>query len=267
MRYLFLILLLSTSAAKAENFCSNGIFETIAQAYPRASMAGDEKVLLNDKSNRTVFVDGYTSKCKVWPAFPNLAIIAIKADVEYDEEISREAVTADLEIFIVSLESKKIITHYIEQDALFSDAVYVSSIELDTANYKLNNSLVAFGLRVNRSGSSSVNPFHFKTISLYSYENSSLKKVLDNMIVSKFYGEYDGNCRGSFTDSKSIIIVKSKKLTSGFFPLVVKTTKDRKKTILKNGDCVDVDKARDKQVHVLKSDGIVYNVPKEIKFY
>ena len=148
--------LIAMTASASDDFCTKQSDKIIKQLYPNYSTQDENYPKLNDKLDRSLA----SIECKVWPANPKLAILALKADHPSTFEESREAETSDLIVLMVSTETNTILSVHTEDDALFSDAIYVSGIEIDTAYYKLSPDTVAFGIKVFRSGSSNVYALH-----------------------------------------------------------------------------------------------------------
>ncbi|WP_260258647.1 hypothetical protein [Vibrio intestinalis] len=254
------LLFVATASQASEDFCANKSSKIIKQLYPNYSPDENRNPKLNDELNRSLA----SIECKVWPANPKLAILALKADHPSTFEESREAETSDLIVLMVSTETNTILSVHTEDDALFSDAIYVTGIEIDTAYYKLANDTVAFGIKEYRSGSSSVYPFHNTSMSLYTYKRGRINKVLDNMQVQKFAGEWDTHCEGKSGEDKRIIIIQ-KQSNQGYANLLVKTTTTKWQTLLTGDECSDVVTNTDKQQITLKYDGHAYPVPKAMQ--
>ncbi|CAM3682965.1 hypothetical protein VA7868_04241 [Vibrio aerogenes CECT 7868] len=265
MKFSPFLLLLFSAASHAAGFCDHGVLNTLMKAYPHAEM-GDygERLHLHDKRQRIVSLYDTVTQCKIWPARPELAIIAVKADTAFNEEESREAIDADLELFIVSVKQNKILSHYTERGTLSSDAIYVSQIKLDTARYKLNENTTAFGVRILKSGSSSVNPFSMELLSLYFYDHQQVSRVMSYLKVSSDGGEYDGRCDGDFSSDKSVIMMGKNKQHDHFAPLIVKTTRQSYTTTMVQGECIQSNQPEQKLTHILRYRQGIYQVPDAI---
>ncbi|MDA0147376.1 hypothetical protein [Vibrio sp. LaRot3] len=252
--------LIAMTASASDDFCSKQSDKIIKQLYPNYSTQDEYYPKLNDKLDRSLA----SIECKVWPANPKLAILALKADHPNSSEHSRAAETSDLVLIMASTETNSILSVRKEDDALFSDAIYVSDIEIDTAYYKLSSDTVAFGIKVFRSGSSNVYALHNKALSLYTYKQGRIVKVLDNMLVQNLGGEWDTRCEGKSSEDKRIIIVKGQQ-TKGYADLLVKTTTVDRITKLTNDECNRIITNTSKQQTTLKFDGNAYLVPKPLQ--
>ena len=151
---------------------------------------------------------------------------------EYDVEIF------DVYVLIVENETGKIIRNFYEKEGLVSDAVHLENIEIDTAPYRLNSETRAFGVRVNYRGSSRSNPYSSEEISLFIPRgDSSLARVLKDYKIAGFGGEWDTNCEGAFTETKSVLIMSNQQ-TCGFYNIEVKSTiTDTVNELTEENDC------------------------------
>lgn len=138
-----------------------------------------------------------------------------------------------------------------------SDAIRLDQIEIDTAPYLVKEDVRAFGVVVHYFGSSRVNPYYNKTLSLFIKSDTSLKKVLHNFSIEKNTGEWNGVCEGEHESKKKTLIMSSEK-TNDFFDITVKTnivnTIDFED---EQGDCNSKDSLSTK-TSILKFDGNRY---------
>jgi len=256
MRFVYLLILLFSFGTKAEEFCDKGVINTIQKAYPNAvkpKESWQREMKLGDSKARVASISKSGSQCKVWPAFPELAIVAFGIEDQVDLKLY------DLEIFIVSIKDNKIVSHYLDKSVLGADRSHYSPIKLDTAYYKLNDSTIAFGVRVSKDG--------FTNLELYTFNDGSIKKVMKNLIVSNSYGETGTSCAGWFTDIKRTVLIEKQK-SSGFYNLKVKTTHrdfDKEKKVKSDDDspCFETNDKYKRYSNVLKFDGKSYPVPSE----
>jgi hypothetical protein len=255
MRSVYLLILLLSFGTKAEGFCDEGVVNTIKTAYPKAAKAKNtlQRVMkLGDSKARVASISKYGSQCKVWPAFPDLAIVA--AGIVDEESVGK---LFDLEIFIVSIKDNKIISHYVDKGVLATDRRDRASIKLDTAYYKLNDSTIAFGVRVSKDG--------FTNLELYTFKDGIINKVMKNLIVSDFFGETGTTCAGWFTEKKRVVLIE-KEQSFGFNNLKVKTThrdfdKERKVKSDEDSSCFETNNKYKRYSNILKFDGKSYVVP------
>ncbi len=182
-------------------------------------------------------------KCKMdWvrlkenPNNPEETIVVIPEIVEEGEEYF------ELNSYILIINSKtgEILNQYFESSKTnewVSDAIELREITIDTAPYNVTDDKRAFGVRVRYVGSSQANPYENETISLFVKSGNELNNVLKNFATLDYHGEWETDCVGKFTNSKSILII-SKEKTNDYFDILVK----RKITesiayVDTNGDC------------------------------
>lgn len=191
---------------------------------------------------------------KKLPHKPNQTVVVLPKIIFEDEMM----LTLDALILVVDSETGVVIQQYKKENLIYGDAVYISSISIDTAPYLLTNDIRAFGIRVGYTGSSRANPYSEEHISLFVQEKSDLKSVLREVRVAQFNGEWDTNCAGEFHDQKSIISFETE-TSNGYFNLVVKTKSTTTENIPNGADCDE--KTVEKQEHktVFYFNGKSYN--------
>ncbi|AEA44102.1 hypothetical protein [Fluviicola taffensis] len=191
---------------------------------------------------------------KVLPHAKTQTVMVIPKLISEDEGMF----DVDAIVLVVNNQTGKIIQKFKSENSLFSDAVYISSITIDTAPYMLTKEIRAFGIRVNYVGSSRPNPYNEEHLSLYVQEKNSLRRVLTAELVERFNGEWDTNCAGEFHSKKSILSFETE-TTNGYFNLVIKehtTTTINEKV---NGECEEkITEKRDKKI-VFYYNGKSYN--------
>jgi len=188
------------------------------------------------------------SVCKVSPTDPSRALAAL---VFIEKNDGDDEITYGLEV--LSTDTGNIESHVYESAAIFSDAVKFYGLDLDTARYQVAAATRAFGVRVSYSGSSRVNPYSSTLLNLYIYDGPTLRKVLGGLEVDKSTGEWDGNCEGNFSKTKSSVAI-GKALNKGYASLeVTEKTTDFHSTA-KGNECIHKD---DKPM--LKKYALIYN--------
>ncbi|WP_310555677.1 hypothetical protein [Flavobacterium sp.] len=172
---------------------------------------------------------------------PNNAALSIIAIGKYTTIPNNDGFDCTLLLLLIDNKTEKIITQYTENNKYTSDAIRLSSISIDMANYKISETVRAFGIRSNFSGSSQVNPYSLENISLYTIKNNKIEKVLDEYEMSSGIGEWDMRCNYEGEESESIFIMQKEK-SEGYFNILVKTkVTKRKNTPSKRdeNDCIE----------------------------
>jgi hypothetical protein len=170
---------------------------------------------------------------------PHNPALAIGCATKYNGEVADDGFNCDLILLLIDTKTEKIISRYTEEDAYQSDAYQLSEVGLDMANYKVSDNLRAFGVRSHFSGSSRVYPSSDTAISLFIIKNNKIEKILNQLEVKSFSGDWDTNCHFDGEEVLSILIMQKEK-NNGFFNIQVKTVKTiRKARLSKSGDCID----------------------------
>ncbi|HEX7816307.1 hypothetical protein [Dyella sp.] len=257
-----LILLAGTAAMQARAECAQAA-AIVQHAYPNAT-EGDNGHYEAGGYTLAVPGDGYndshTMICKTWPAHPELTLAAVPLmQSSTDDENA-----GDLDVLVLDSASQKVQQRLRLKHFMDDDAIRIETIAFDTARYQLAPGILAFGVRKTLEGSSHVNPFEEVDLSLYVIDNGKLRAVIDGVVVSKSNGEWDGNCAGTSTDSKSVLSM-SKDNSHGFAGIdIATTTQEASSELDSQKQCQDkLGKSRRDQVH-LSYDGQKYAMPKHL---
>ena len=90
----------------------------------------------------------------------------------------------------------------------YIDAVSIDQIEIEPKLYQLNETTVAFGLKIFYSNQSRPNPYSSTQLSLYALKGNNLNRVLKDFPIKTFNGETDPTCKGEFEEhSKNIQVL------------------------------------------------------------
>lgn len=196
---------------------------------------------------------------KVLPYAIDKTVLVIPKYIKIEDD-GYGNISFDLDAYIViaNTVTGEILYELYEPDAWTSDALRISSIEIDTRLYILNNTNRAFGVRVNYSGSSQVNPYNSTDFSLYIIEKNILKIVLENFRISEYHGEWDTRCTGKFEDINSVISI-DKVQSNDFNNLIIKsiTLETISTPTPINDDCIEKIKTKVK-FKKLRYDGVEY---------
>lgn len=211
-----------------------------------------KQLKLKEKDVRTEL---YTEK--VLPHSKSHSVLVIPKIISRDGDADNNySFDFDAYIVIVDNKSGKIINKYFEPEAWISDAVMLSSIEIDTAPYLLQPNNRAFGIIVNYNGSSRPNPYGRSDLSLFVIDGTALKPILKNYVLAKSNGEWDTNCSGEFEDMHSILLV-DKQQSNNWSNIIVKQTITSTKNFVINDNCENKEIVKHKKL-VLKFDKKVY---------
>lgn len=252
-------------AQAGESSRCDGRAETIIRtAYPDAQkndettfQFGGSTIQIND--GETIVDTPHTVKCRVWPANPQLALVA----VPLIKSTNDDGTIGDLELLVIETASLAVKHRLLLADRMTDDAVSISAVEFDTARYRLTQEQTAFGLRISTTGSSRPNPYYGVGLWLYVIEHGSLRPVLDGLIVSQNAGEWDTNCAGEFQSSESTLAMSSKR-TNGYADItLVETKSTRTSFVEKDNECKDKTVTSKPQTLRLVYDGERYPIPED----
>lgn len=182
-------------------------------------------------------VDAERSICKVWPARPQLTLVALPL-VRAEHDGYGET---DLEVLVLDSVRQSILARLVEPNRLDWDAVYIEDLRFDTAPYRLRADDVAFGVRVARRGSARPNPFYETRLDLYQLDAHGLRPLLSELPVRSAWGEWDTNCSGAFSETKGVVIITERAGHGGYRDLLLKNTRVELRMALIDGECRTVE--------------------------
>lgn len=182
--------------------------------------------------------DYFSFDLKQLPNDPKLSLAAVTKYVGKTEE---DEFDCELILVLIETNSQKIIYKYVDKTKFISDAIRLSSVTLDMANYSVSKNLRAFGVRSSYEGSSRVNPYSNENIMLFIIQENKILKILPDFEMSAFHGEYNMDCNYENEESKSFFIMQKEK-SNGFYSILVKTKASITKAIpskTDENDCVE----------------------------
>ena len=167
-------------------------------------------------------------------------------------------------ITVVDQKTRKILTSKRERNTLTGTAIYNTGISIDTAKYQLNNSTLAFGIRTSWEGSSVPNPYNSESLNLYILQDSKLIKILSEMNVSEYSGEWDTRCNGNFLSRERILMITPS--ASRFNDIVVKEHTESIRSTASADDCQQVTFRQKPKQYKLAFVKNSYIVPDSLRF-
>lgn len=202
------------------------------------------------------------SVCKEWPAYPGLNI---SADTKFERSSVQGGTdtsgTYDLNLSVLKNDQTEPIATYHQPSAFFSGGVALRELSLDTARYKLTPEVRAFGVRVQFTNSSRLNPLEETHLSLYVREGEKLRPVLSQLVVYEYGGEWDGDCTGErYETIRTVEIAKTS--SHGYADLIIKTRQTGTTNVVKGDACEDKISVSSPELTTLRYDGKSYVLPK-----
>lgn len=199
--------------------------------------------------------------CKNWPAQPQFTLVAVPLPRVRHDGYGE----TDLEILVVASATGHIQARRLEPHLLDWDAIYVNGMAFDTARYRLRDQQLAFGIRIDRRGSSSANPFYETSLRLYLLKGDKLQVPLEQLRVSGSSGEWDTRCTGEWRDRTVILAVAEQLGREGFHDLLLSERSMQSRAEARDEDCMTVEERVTKRRYRLTYDGQRYNVPAELQ--
>ena len=243
------------------NACALGLLLIAPSAFANDVCKDDEQLerLLNQYKITANFNSDYIS-CKAMPDDSAQTLIAYADRVA---DISDEGIGEfNLSFLTVDSTTHKLIMLNRIKEPLFSDAISLNSIELDTAPFIAVPDIRLVGLRLNYSGHSQPNPFSMTVLNLYDLKNK--KTVLDSFIVTRYRAETDTRCNAEVEDRASTLSMQNIQ-SNQFFDILVKSRIDRSIFQGTRENCQEMTKPTTLEKFTLKFDGQQYQIPQAFK--
>ena len=201
--------------------------------------------------------------CKAWPQAPGLMIVV--KPYEYVSWVDgRNEDRFGMVVSVVDSDSGSIVSMFDESEMMIVDAIEPTSVEIDTASYRLDDSKFAFGVRVARKNNSRVNLFHETILNLYALDRRGLTRIVEGLRVQSGSGEGDGGCYYSGLDKKADVYVEES-ASNGYFDLAVKVRSVKNHQFASGGVCMRSATQRESEKHILRFDGKTYRLPEPLR--
>ena len=243
------------------NACAWGLLLIAPSAFANDVCKDDEQLerLLNQHKITANFNSDYIS-CKAMPDDSAQTLIAYADRVA---DISDEGIGEfNLSFLTVDSTTHKLIMLNRIKEPLFSDAISLNSIELDTAPFIAVPDIRLVGLRLNYSGHSQPNPFSMTVLNLYDLKNK--KTVLDSFIVTRYRAETDTRCNADIEERKSILMMQKNK-SKEYYDIQVHSNIDQYNFSGTSENCRESKHKISQQKFMLKFDGKQYQIPAQFK--
>ncbi len=197
--------------------------------------------------------------CRIWPAHPDLTLAAVPLIAHSDAEGSR----GDLDVLVLDSRSLRVRWRLHLPGRMTDDAVRIQEIAFDTARYQLSPATLAFGLRVHKRNASRLNPYEETDLSLFGLIDDRLQSLLDQLVIASDSGEWDGNCAGTFSTSRGVLVVAAAR-HAGLADLALRRAVIDHPHHLDHGLCHEETQQR-QLTTTLRFDGQSYQIPADLK--
>jgi hypothetical protein len=171
-----------------------------------------------------------------------------------------------LGMFIAVLDKAngKMIGFINENKIMVADALEPDRITIDTANYKVKEGTVAFGVRTMRRNNSEAVPRQDEFLNLYILDQNRIKKIINSMVSESYQGEGVRDCE-FVTREKNTSISVSRNSTKGFFDLLARVKGIHTKLVQIGTSCKKVSKPSKAIDYTLKFNGDTYELPEALQ--
>ncbi|MFJ1311879.1 hypothetical protein [Agrobacterium sp. P15N1-A] len=253
----------ASTVLPAETECEGRGPDIILKAYPAAQKISEREFKVGGETIALPADGGdnpHGLTCRIWPARPELMLVATPLMTSQSDNGNE----GDIELLVADSDSLKPRARLLLPNLLTDDAIFVSNVAFDTARYRLSRDDTAFGLRIERRGSSRPNPFGETTLWLFVIDDSGLRPVLDNLVVAESQGEWDTNCAGEFHATERTLAM-GRPMPGGYSDILVaeKMTKTIS-SLAPDGTCVDTKRTVASKRH-LRFQGAGYGIPTDLK--
>lgn len=228
--------------------------------FAYANICEDERMVNNILAQAKIKPsEGSMIDCKSDPMNEANVILAYVRPINIQDS---EPSNFRLSILKFDRENLRLNDSYHSKEEIVSDAVSLTSIQLDTANYKINKTNRVLGVRLHYSLNSSVNPFSMTLLNLYDFQNK--KQVLDSLIVKQYRAETDTRCNADVEERTSTLSMQNT-LSNQAFDILLKSRIDHSIFEGTRENCKESKKPTTLQKFTLKFDGQQYRIPKPFK--
>ncbi|MCE4053293.1 hypothetical protein [Pseudomonas sp. Au-Pse12] len=216
------------------------------------------------RCDNTTDTPGEFYVCKPWPAEPELSISARATPMPGSQ--AGDVSSYSLDVSLQDIDSGWTLASNYKDSALFSDAVALQGLQIDTGRYRLNQEQRAFGLRVLYHHSSSAMPYEKSVLTLYRREDKEVLPLLEGLVMDESNGEFGwgGECVGrSRTLHRTLEVGSGQR--NAYADLIVRTREVSTEHFKGRDGCESRDlPPRNTQV-TLHYDGRQYPLPKALK--
>ena len=185
---ILLFLFLFTSNTYANSMCSNHTTSLI-----QLKTKYTDKII-NLKPNTRIYNNGRI--CKKLKKKENLELVIWLYD---DETMEEEGVySLSLLTAIIDIKRNIIVSSNFFENIAESDATAIGNIFIDIDSYNLISENNIFSIEIKFEGSSNPNPYIKKIVYVYEDYKGNIRKIINQLKVFEFSGEWDTNCNGLF---------------------------------------------------------------------
>ena len=140
------------------------------------------------------------NKTECWGEFIIKQNISNSESILFIPKISKNegGITLDAYLLIVDNKTGKIESKFEKKECWYSDAVRLENIKITYQPYKIAEKSETIGILINYYGSSRVNPYSSKELSLFIRKGKSIERILADYPIYTLNGENNGNSTGEY---------------------------------------------------------------------
>lgn len=205
-------------------------------------------------------LEDHWSRCDILPGKTPRAVVLLAypaAEMNPQPKFTGDPLTAyEIEVALVDAKSGKVLSRDQYKRPMQANRSGLQGIEFFANKFTLAPGVTSVGIRLQHAGPSPRKLESFETLSLYAIENDKLRKVLDRQPVWSVVGDWDEQCNGTYTETRTL--VKAAPARKGFADLSLRTTEDSRSAVQKGPRCVETKKKPIATTSTMKYDGSVY---------
>lgn len=199
--------------------------------------------------------------CKSWPQKDGYAIVA----KPYVYTMKNDGLNY-LGMFIVVLNEANgaTVATVNEKKVMVVDALVPTGVNIDTANYKIKDGMIAFGVRTERRNNSDAVPRQDEFANLYILDQNKIRKIANSLAVESYQGEGVRDCE-FVTRKKNTLISVLGSSTNGYFDLLARVKSIHAKLVKNGSSCKEVSEPVKTVDYILKFNGVSYELPEALQ--
>ena len=202
--------------------------------------------------------------CKRWSHAQRKTIV-VKPYYQYTElGDADDDVHFGMLVAVVDDFDGSVVSIFNEQKMMIVDAVEPREVIIDTANYRINSSKFAFGVRVYRANSSRAGSIEEEVMNMYVTSDAGLRRIVRGLLLDSNIGESVDDCVYSGV-RRAVYIAMDKNKSNGYFDMVVREKTKRERSVEINGICKRLRENMNVKRHVLQFNGDFYRIPESLQ--
>lgn len=226
---------------------------------------------ISDVAMDEVLVNGYLSfdvsglgpLCKRWSSQPGNSIVVAPYAYTVRSGKVEETYLAAV-IAVIKTSSGRVESLVNDKRIARIDAIYPTSVSVDTAKYRVSSEEVAFGVRFSQKAMSGVIQFEEQFVNLYVRSGADITSIARGIKTSSYNVESNGDCIREGTGVESILSIMNS-VTNQKNDIEVTMKRKMISSEMMGGECVGGDSPDRVSRKVIRFNGLNYYVPKVVR--